>query len=72
MIKIRKYFKLKQSNLERMMRIKYKTKDQLKKILFNPLNFCLKSNTNKKALNSSQVDKAETVLAQSTKTALIN
>ena len=72
MIKIRKYFKLKRLNLGRMMRIKYKTKDQLKKILFSPLNFCLKSNINKKAQNSSQVDKAEIVLAQSTKIALIN
>ena len=72
MIKIRKYFKLKQLNHEKMMRIKNKTKDQLKKILFIPLNFCLKSNSNKKALNSSQVDRAETVLAQLTKTALIN
>jgi len=49
------------------MKIENKKKDLLKKIQYNLLNFCLNSNKNlktNKAINLSQVVRAETVLAQ--------
>ncbi len=65
--KIRRFFKLKRLNLVKKMKIENKKKDLLKKIQYNLLNFCLNSNKNlktKKAINLSQVVRAETVLAQ--------